>query len=391
MTPAARLQAAIEVLDEVRRGVPADKALTGWARRSRFAGSKDRAALRDHVFDVLRRRRSVAALGGGEDGRALILGALRADDTDPDTVFGAPGYAPAPLTPDERSGGRPPQPGAEAADLPDWLWPLWCESLGEAAAASAEVLRHRAPVFLRVNLHRGGRDAASAALAAEGIETRPHALSPTALEVTNGARRIHLGAAYGAGLIELQDASSQAVVDALPQGAAGRILDYCAGGGGKALAIAARFGAAVHVHDADPGRMRDLPRRAARGGHRLETVANPAPGAYDLVLCDAPCSGSGAWRRAPEGKWMLSAERLDALTRLQAQILDRAAELVAPGGVLAYATCSVLAPENDHRIVAFCARHPEWVCTFRRNWPLTAGADGFFTAHLMRAGASGAG
>jgi 16S rRNA (cytosine967-C5)-methyltransferase len=160
------------------------------------------------------------------------------------------------------------------------------------------------------------------------------------------------------------------------------VLDYCAGGGGKALALAAR-GAAVTAHDADPGRMRDLPARAARAGARVEIEAAPA-GAFDLVLCDAPCSGSGTWRRAPEAKWRLTPERLAALTELQAQILDQAAPLVAPGGALAYATCSLLEAENGAQTADFLARHPGWQLENERRLTPLEGGDGFYLALLRR-------
>lgn len=167
----------------------------------------------------------------------------------------------------------------------------------------------------------------------------------------------------------------------------GRVIDYCAGGGGKALALAADTGRQVFAHDIDPGRMADLPARATRAGATItplagNEVAETAP--FDVVLCDAPCSGSGAWRRAPEGKWTLTAERLAALIDLQDDILDRAASLTAPGGTLAYATCSVFRVENEDRTAAFIARHPGWRCTFERRFDVGPEGDGFYTAHLMR-------
>lgn len=388
MTPAARMQAAIEILDANLAGTPAEQALTGWARRSRFAGSKDRAAVRDHVFDVLRCRRSLAALGGGETGRALILGACRRDGVDPDTLFSGQGYAPVPLTEEERAAGQPPAEGPEALDIPDWLWPAFRDSLGARAEACARALQHRAPVFLRVNLGKVDRDTAAAALAAEGVETQPAPAADTALEVLAGARRIRNCAAYRDGLVELQDAASQALVEALPLVGGERVLDYCAGGGGKTLAIGARAKVTLFAHDAAPQRMRDLPDRAGRAGLAVDLldgagVAREAP--FDLVLCDVPCSGSGAWRRAPEGKWRLTPDKLDDLTATQAEILDRAADLVAPDGVLAYATCSLLARENNDQIAGFLARHPGWRCTWQHSWPVAEGHDGFFSAHLTRA------
>ncbi|MCR8549667.1 RsmB/NOP family class I SAM-dependent RNA methyltransferase [Salipiger sp. P9] len=385
MTPAARIAAAAGILDRIAEGTPAEQALLGWARASRFAGSKDRAAVRDHVFDVLRRWRSTAATGGGETGRARLLGLLRQEGTDPDTLFTGEGHAPAPLSAAERAAGHAPSEGAEAGDLPDWLWPRFRDSLGEDAAATAEALRHRAPVFLRVNSLRATSEEAMAALAEDGIETRPHPLAATALEVTGGARKIARSRAFAAGLVELQDAASQAVVAALPLTPGLRVLDYCAGGGGKALAMAARTGGPVEAHDANPGRMADLPARAARAGAEILRRDRPA-GRYDLVLCDVPCSGSGSWRRAPEGKWRLTPEGLAELCTVQAGILETAAGLVAPGGTLAYATCSVLDCENGAQSAAFLAAHPGWRCTGSRQFLPRDGGDGFFVACLASPG-----
>ena len=382
------MQAAIEILDANRDGTPAEQALTGWARRSRFAGSKDRAAVRDHVFDVLRSRRSLAALGGGEGGRALMLGFCRREGVDPDEMFSGAGYGPAPLTEAERAAGRAPDAGAEALDIPDWLWPAFRDSLGEDSEAAARALQQRAPVFLRANLRKADRDAAAEALAAEGIETRADPAAETALEVVVGARRLRNSAAFRDGLVELQDAASQAVVEALPLAPGQRVLDYCAGGGGKTLAIGARAEVTLFAHDAAPRRMRDLPERAARAGLAvtlLEALELARAAPFDLVLCDVPCSGSGAWRRAPEGKWRLTEAALDEVVGTQAEILDRAAELVAPSGTLAYATCSLLARENIRQIEAFLARHPGWECRWQRSWPVTGGSDGFYSAQLTRA------
>ncbi|MGI1661656.1 RsmB/NOP family class I SAM-dependent RNA methyltransferase [Palleronia sp. KMU-117] len=384
MTPAARIAAAIGLLDLWLGGEPAERALTNWARANRFAGSSDRAAIRDHVFDAIRCRRSFAALGGAETGRGLMLGALRAAGADPAGVFTGAGFAPAPLASDEVASGRPWEALSplERLDCPDWLAPPLEDSLGDDFAAVMAALRSRAPVFLRVNLGRADRDAAVRALATEGITARPHPLAATALEVTEGARRIRGARAYVDGLVELQDAASQAVVEALgpaPTGAA-RTLDYCAGGGGKTLALAAAGWGPVFAHDADPGRMRDLPERAARAGVQVGVIApgRVAPqGPFDLVLCDVPCSGSGAWRRQPEAKWALTPEALGRLCRVQSDILDAAAGLVAPGGRLAYATCSMLRAENEDQAAAFLARSPGWRLLAQRRWSPLEGGDGF--------------
>jgi 16S rRNA (cytosine967-C5)-methyltransferase len=382
MTPGARIAAAIEVLDAIRAGTPAEQALTGWARASRFAGSGDRAAVRDHVFDVLRSRRS---LGDG-DGRSLMLQLATRKDWDIAALFSGEGHAPAKLEPWEIVLLDLP-PGPIACDIPDWLWPIWEESLGNDAISVAHVLQTRAPVFLRVNLRRSTRAQAAKALAAEGIETVPHPQVATALEVTENARRLKSAAAYRDGLVEVQDAASQWAVGQLPLIEAGTVLDYCAGGGGKALAIADLFGAEVYAHDIAPARMRDLPARAARAGVTIRmlagsAVANHAP--YDLVFCDAPCSGSGTWRRTPDAKWQLTQDRLDQLMQSQDDVLAAAQGLVGDEGVLAYATCSVLQCENDARIAAFCSAFPDWNVVFQATRLPDSQGDGFFLAILKR-------
>ena len=342
MTPAARVSAAIEILDEILAGSAAEKALTNWARRSRFAGAKDRAAIRDHVFDALRCRRSFAALGGGETGRGLMIGELRAANADLSDIFSGLGHAPAAISAAEQAACRAPEVGAEALDMPDWLYELLTQQMGkDEAEATCDALRSRAPVWLRVALRRGSRENAAAMLLSEGIVTRPHPKVKTALEVTENARKIMNSSAYFGGFVELQDASSQAAVLALPDPAGGAsALDYCAGGGGKSLALA-DMGYAVDAHDIAPARMKDIPERAARAGVGIFVRNDPQALAkeYDLVFVDAPCSGSGTWRRTPEAKWTLTPERLGELREIQRDVLEKAAKLVRPGGYLAYATC----------------------------------------------------
>ncbi|MEO0936666.1 MAG: RsmB/NOP family class I SAM-dependent RNA methyltransferase [Pseudomonadota bacterium] len=377
MTPAARIAAAIAVLDAIGDGQAPEQALSRWARASRFAGSKDRAAVRDHVFDVLRNWRSDAALGGAETGRGRMIGRLRALGQDVETLFTGEGHAPAPLSYAERSAGRNPEAGGAAWNLPDWLVPLWSGSLGADADAAAHQAMARAPITLRV---RGDVAAVQVSLVADGITAAPNPRARAALTLTDGARKLRQARAWAEGLVELQDASSQAVVAWIS--GAGTALDYCAGGGGKALALA-DAGWQVTAHDISAARMADIPERAARAGVQIAIDTGPE-GQFDLVLCDAPCSGSGAWRRAPQGKWALTAERLTELQALQDSVLDSALRHVAPGGALVFATCSVLRAENEDRVAAFLARHPGWCVAEMQRWPLDALGDGFFAARLMR-------
>lgn len=385
MTPQARVAAAIAILDRILDGGSAERTLTTWARQSRFAGSGDRAAIRDLVFDALRRRRSYAWLGGAESGRGLMIGRLLAAGEDLHAVFTGAGYAPAMLAEGEDLGrDLDAAPDPVKYDCQDWLWPELNASLGADTVPVLTRMQSRAPVFLRTNLRRITRADAIASLASDGIEARPHALSPTAIEVVGNPRRVQSSTAFKMGEVELQDAASQAITDALLAACpTATVLDYCAGGGGKSLALAAGGAGTVTAHDIDPGRMKDLPLRAERAGVEIAITASPK-GLFDTVLCDAPCSGSGAWRRQPEAKWTLTPEALDHLTASQDGILDRARTHVAPGGCLAYATCSLLDRENGDRAEAFLDRHPEWSETTRKRLTPLDGGDGFFIAVFRR-------
>lgn len=381
MTPSARLSAAIEVLDAILFGQAPEVVLTNWGRANRYAGSGDRAAIRDLVYDALRCRASYACLGGGLTGRGLVLGGVRAAGLDEDALFSGEGHAPA--RPTAQDQGHPPQ-GYAALDCPPWLVPRLQASLGADFEATLRALQQRAPVFLRVNLARLTREEAIGVLAQDAIVAVPVPWVHTALEVTQNARKIHTSAAYQTGQVELQDASSQAVVAGLYLTPHVKVLDYCAGGGGKALALAAR-GAKVWAHDAFPARMTDLAQRAARAGQRIMITAQPGETKpYDVVLTDVPCSGSGSWRRDPAGKWALTQARLAEVLALQAQIMDEAAPLVRHGGTLAYATCSLLAEENEAQVDAFLARHPGWIAKTQKRFGPLDGGDGFFLATITR-------
>ncbi|SNS78670.1 RsmB/NOP family class I SAM-dependent RNA methyltransferase [Tropicimonas sediminicola] len=388
MTPDARYAAAADILDSYLAGDPAERVLTNWARRSRFAGSRDRAAVRDHVFDAIRQRRSAAAIGGAETGRGLVIGLLRLAGIDPDSVLTGQGYALAPMSEAERSHVAT-LTETERLDCPEWLEEDLRASLGADFEQVLSVLRSRADVFLRVNSARSDRESARAALREEGIDCEPHPLSPTALRVIDGARRVHLSRSYQEGLVELQDAASQAVSDRIPLPDGGRVLDYCAGGGGKSLALAARFAGEILAHDASPERMRDIPARADRAGARVRTLRSAeldgrAP--FDLVVADVPCSGSGAWRRQPEAKWRLDRAGLDQLCETQAVILRRVADRAAPGGAIAYVTCSILKAENEDQVTAFLAGSDDWTCERMDRLSPASGGDGFFLAVLRNGG-----
>lgn len=386
MTPAARVAAAASVLDRVLAGTAAEAALIGWARGARYAGSGDRAAVRDLVFDSLRRRGRHglrAGLSGAGDarltGRALMLGALAEAGTDPETVFTGQGHAPPPLEDAERDGLARGVAGTAMDDLPRWLHAPLAEALGADLPAYAEAMARRAPVWLRVNALRADRAVVQAALAAEGIETQPHPACARALRVVQGARAVTRSRAYLDGLVELQDLSPQRAVAALGDLSGASVLDYCAGGGGKALALAAQGAGRITAHDANPARMADLPARAARAGARIG-LGKPS-GRFDLVVADVPCSGSGTWARDPDARWRLTPADLVHLANVQAEILDEAMACVTPGGRLAYMTCSVLRAENEDRIAAFSAR-TGWRAHRMQRFGPPGDGDGFFLAVL---------
>lgn len=386
MTPAARQAAAIDILDRWREGQPLEAGLTNWSRASRYAGSKDREAVRDLVFRAVRQWRSAAALGGGQTGRALMLGLVRGDGGAPENWTGEM-YTPVGLSEDERAIFDDPLPAlsrGEKLDCPDWLLPRFDAALGDLADATLALMRDRAPVFVRVNVAKTRVERAIAELNALDIVATPHPLASTALEIHENPRRLRNAPAYLEGRVELQDVASQAVVEEflrhLPRGAT--VLDYCAGGGGKSLALAA-LGFSVSAHDAAPSRMRDLPLRAARAGAKIEILHGTPVGQWSAIFADVPCSGSGSWRRAPEAKWVFSPERLAELTSIQDQILSICAGHTAPAGLMAYATCSLLRDENEDRVTAFLATHRNWRCVSQHRFGLLDGGDGFFVAVLQ--------
>ena len=384
MTPAARVQTAIEILDEIAAGTPVERALTTWARRSRFAGSKDRAAVRDHVYDVIRQKKSCEAAGQGKSGRALMVGLLALQGFDASDLFTAAPYAPEKLNQDEVAN---PSAAEGVLDLPDWAIPEMKATLGTDFTEVETLLKSRSDVHLRCNLAKNTRSDAMALLEDDGVMTTPHPISDTGLVVREGARKVSQSRAYKCGAVELQDASSQAAIQALPLKDGMRILDYCAGGGGKLLAMAARIKGTFHAHDANPQRMRDLPERAKRAGVKAKTLTaqdliNEA--AYDLVFCDVPCSGSGSWRRDPEGKWRMSSNDFKSLLTVQSDILERAQHLVAQNGYLVYATCSLCQSENADQLKAFVANNPVWSVAAQKQWTPVMGCDGFFLTVFLR-------
>lgn len=231
----------------------------------------------------------------------------------------------------------------------------------------------------------GDPNVAREVLDEDGIETRANPRAELALTVTEGARRVAQSRAYRDGLVELQDAASQAAIEALPLSEGMRVLDYCAGGGGKSLALAARLGGGpVWAHDSDKKRMRDLPGRAERAAADIRIVERPK-GPFDLILCDVPCSGSGTWRRAPEAKWRFDKQDLADLRNVQREILSDVAPILSGEGILVYATCSVMKAENDQIVSWFLSENQDFGLLSSQQVLPDEDGDGFYYAILRRA------
>lgn len=427
MTPAARLQAVVELLAAVEADArPADAIVAEWMRGHRFAGAKDRAAIGDRVFAVLRRRGELAWIAGSDRPLDLALAALaRFDGLDVHgtaALLAAGGrYGAAPLDAAERAmleragASAAALPEAAAANLPEWLMPDLRAAFGGGLMAEAAALAGRAPLDLRVNRLKATPDQAVALLAADGVATQPGALAPDGLRVVAGGNALRNSRALRDGVVEVQDEGSQVaavLVDARPGQV---VVDLCAGAGGKSLALAAALSGhgIVHAFDGDPARLARLGPRAERAEARAIRIhAGDAAaagratlvGAADRVLVDAPCSGSGAWRRRPEEKWRLTPDRLAELGRVQRALLDQGAGLVKPGGRLIYVTCSMLPCENRAAVDEVLARRPGfrllpvgslWPALLRGAPPRSgdddlmlsparSGTDGFYVAILER-------
>ena len=390
MTPAARLQAAAEVLDRIAGGrAPAEEALKQWGRENRYAGSKDRRAIADRVYRCLRGRARLGWAMGREDGRALVIGSLTLIDglaiEEIEKLFTGEGYAPSPLKPNERERltGAPGEPPAwVAAGLPEFVAEDFRRTFGPAWAEEAEALMApRAPIDLRVNTARATVDGVEAELKAEGLEPERTPWSAAGLRLkAEPPPNVQKLAAFREGRIEIQDEGSQIAALLAGAGPGMTIVDYCAGGGGKTLVLAQQLAGQGLLVACDVVQKRldnirprleradlhaDL-RRLSEDGAGLEDLERQA----DLVLVDAPCSGSGTWRRRPEDAFRLTESEVERLHALQVAILDRAAKLVKPGGRLVYVTCSMLSRENEQSAHAFEAAHPEF-----RPLPVAAALD----------------
>ena len=385
MTPGAHIAAAIEVLDQILAGKNAEVSLIKWGRSNRFAGSGDRYAIRDIVYDALRQKNSLTKRSKNISGRSWIIALLKKREVNLDDYFGATRYSPPKIKKWELD-LLPIENESDLYDIPDWLWPKWKASLGIKAIEVADTLKERANIFLRVNIIKGTREDAIQALEKDGIISKFHPTVSTALIVNKGTRKIKNSEAYNIGLVELQDASSQASVLKLNIDQNGPILDFCAGGGGKSLALSAYLNKPIFAYDANFERMKDLPNRACRSGANIRVIKSNdlKKSHYGLVFCDVPCSGSGSWRRDPEGKWSLTLQDYERLLSLQEKILATASQLVKTNGNLVYATCSILKDENKAQIQKFLENENDWVFQKEKFSIPSELGDGFYFSILKR-------
>jgi 16S rRNA (cytosine967-C5)-methyltransferase len=367
VTPGARLQAAIDLLDQIASSrQPADQVLRAWGGAHRYAGSKDRKAVADRVYLCLRQP---PRLGEGGRGRVLASLALHdgLDEAQIGALFSGQGHAPAPLTAEEAAALNAPV----QTPLPGFIEAQLKLSFGEDCQGEADaLLSTRAPLDLRVNGVKGTIDQAKVDLAEAGLAAEPTPWSAFGLRLTGPSADLAPLDAFKSGLIEVQDEGSQITAWLLGAERGETVIDYCAGGGGKTLAIgqAMRGQGRLIACDLNPRRLDAIKPRLHRAGvyaefRRVGPTGDPLEdlqSAADRVLVDAPCSGSGTWRRRPEEAWRLTEAEVARLAALQLDILTRAADLVKPGGRLVYVTCSVLAAENGAVCDAFTAARADF-------------------------------
>jgi 16S rRNA (cytosine967-C5)-methyltransferase len=429
MTPAARLSAVIEVLDDLSsRPRPVNDALRDWGVSHRFAGSGDRAGIGAMVHDALRKRNSARYVMGNDTARATAIGMLKAArGLEPEAIAAlcdGSRFAPEALSADEMASLTDREldkaPDHVRGDYPEWLAPAFKEAFGDDAAAEGAALAERAPLDLRVNTLKTIRLKALPALAEYEATAGRH--SPDAIRVPPRAdgriKPVQADPLFLKGMVEIQDEGSQLVARLADARPGQQILDLCAGGGGKSLAFAAAMNnkGQVFASDADARRLAPIHERVTRAGARNIQVRTPRGGTMplddlkermDVVFVDAPCTGAGTWRRNPDAKWRMREGSLEIRLREQVEVIDNAVTYVQVEGVLVYVTCSVLPAENDHQIDGLLERHttferldltqtrafremPSLLSAVRPTrhglllTPRLTGTDGFFVAALRR-------
>lgn len=431
MTPGGRIAAAIEVLSDMEQHHrPATEALRDWGRTHRFAGSGDRAAIGNLVFDALRHKASAQWILDDETPRAATLGTLNLHwEKSAEALngwFEGDRHAPSPLNESERKALAERKlasaPDWIHADVPEWVEPLLRANFDDEVVTEGQALAERPPVGLRVNTLKSNRERVSKALS----RFSPHkaALAPDGLNLSapnefGRTPNIQADGAYQKGWVEIQDEGSQVAARLVFAQPGEQVLDYCAGAGGKTLALAACMEnkGQIFAYDSDRLRLSAIHERIKRAGCRNVQVREPGPaplsgldGKMDRVVIDAPCTGSGVWRRRPDAKWRLSPEALEKRLEEQRQVLAEASTFVKPGGYLCYITCSVFAEENEGQVYSFLEQSGDkfeilsagevWQDLFGfdapQPWssddcsvtltPATTGTDGFYFAVMGRRG-----
>jgi 16S rRNA (cytosine967-C5)-methyltransferase len=430
MKPAAHVSAAIEILTDIEtRKRPVTEGLKDWGLSHRFAGSKDRAQIATLIYDILRKRSSLAWRMGAETPRALAIAAVAfTRNMDADNIaamFADSPHAPEELTDDERkaitSSSLDDAPAFVRGDYPEWLDKNFARIFGDERGEEGAALSERAPLDLRVNLLKGLRSEAIEELSHLHAKPTPYSKLGLRIPLLPDGRGppVQSEPAFIKGLVEVQDEGSQ-IASLLAQALPGeQVIDLCAGAGGKTLALSAGMEnkGQIFAHDSDLRRLAPLHERAARAGIRnlqirsprgKEDVLKDLEASADLVLVDAPCTGVGTWRRNPDAKWRMRPGSLAVRQAEQHEVLKDAARLVKPGGRLVYITCSVLAEENEDRLSAFRAAHTDFAPVAMKDvlksaglealsdhangdgsalllTPRRSGTDGFFVAVLRRA------
>ncbi len=422
-----RLSAAIEILADIQlRHRPAAEALKDWGLSHRFAGAGDRAAIGNIVYDALRRRRSAAWLFGDETPRALAFGALLLEWGESPASLNAAmegdHFAPAALSASEldalNTRSLDTVPAAVAADCPDWCAPYLEKAFGAEWIDEGQALAGRPPLDLRANTLKSSRERVLTELSEQGAVATTIASNGLRIAPVEGGRRhpnVQAEPAFRKGWFEVQDEGSQIAGELAGAQPGQQVLDYCAGGGGKTLELAAQMQnrGQIFAHDAEKMRLAPIFDRLRRADARNVQVISktrelePLTQRMDIVLVDAPCTGSGTWRRRPDAKWRLTQRQLDHRVSEQSQILDKASRFVKPGGRLVYITCSVFPQENGDQLRSFLARTPDFVAVdheklWRESFPAhearvrvdnkggivmtphLTGTDGFFFAAMDR-------
>jgi 16S rRNA (cytosine967-C5)-methyltransferase len=413
--PAARLQMAIEILEALAgTDQPLDRFLRDWFRSRRFAGSKDRAAITERVFDIARHRASYAWRMGTDTSRALVIASLLKDGETPDAYFCGEGYGPSALDDAERLAIATPPIGEAPlpvqGEFPALLEPELARAFGADLLAEMQALQARAPVDLRVNTLKRSRDQVLQELHSSGLAAEASPFSPIGIRLASATAALGASKLFESGAFEFQDEAAQIAALLCAAKPGENILDIAAGAGGKSLALAAEMQnqGEIVASDIRQTALQQLAMRASRAGAGIirTHLSNPDPpeGTFDAVLVDAPCSGTGTWRRQPELRWRLTPEKLAAYISTQDRLLEEAATRVRDGGRLIYATCSLLLCENEDRIEAFLSRHTEFdtrpcaelwresvdtavpsgMARFFKASPRTTGTEGFFAATLLR-------